>query len=113
MDNLQFIDYYQYKSKRTIRFDVDRKDNVTNFAISLAEESGEVLGIIKKHLYHGHELDIDDLENELGDVLWYVAALATVHGLKLSDIAKRNVQKLEKRYPNGFSQEDSINRSAF
>jgi NTP pyrophosphatase (non-canonical NTP hydrolase) len=110
MGEIKYLDHYQYMSKRTIDLTKSRKDNVTNFAISLAEESGEVLGIIKKHLYHGHGLDLDELENELGDVLWYVAALATLYGLRLEVIANKNHSKILKRYPDGFSEADSVNR---
>jgi len=46
----------------------------------------------------------------LGDVLWYLAEAATAAGLDLGEIANQNVQKLIKRYPDGFSQENSINR---
>lgn len=47
---------------------------------------------------------------ELGDVLWYVAALATTCDLSLAEIAEFNIAKLKKRYPNGFEFEKSIHR---
>jgi NTP pyrophosphatase (non-canonical NTP hydrolase) len=80
------------------------------WSLGLGGESGEVQEHIKKHLGHGHELDVDAVATELGDVLWYVAALASALGLSLEDIANANLCKLIDRYGGGFSVEKSINR---
>ena len=48
---------------------------------------------------------------EQGDCLWYIGAFATVLGLSLDDIAQRNIDKLRKRYPEGFDTERSRNRT--
>lgn len=59
-----------------------------------------------------HEAPTDvDLKDELGDGLWYMAVLAALHGWPLSEIGEGNIEKLYKRYPDGFSQEHSINRT--
>lgn len=79
-------------------------------ALGLAGEAGEFANLIKKMTAHGHAFDPDALSDELGDVLWYLAEAATAAGLNLSDIAQENVNKLLKRYPEGFSQDNSINR---
>ena len=63
---------------------------------------------IKKHLYHGH--DMKNLKEELGDVMWYVAALSSMFGIDMEEVAEANIEKLRKRYPDGFSKERSINR---
>ena len=76
----------------------------------LTGESGEVADLIKKHFGHGHVLDQDKLKKELGDVLWYLSQLAEQFGLELSDVAETNIDKLKKRYPDGFSEEASRNR---
>jgi len=47
---------------------------------------------------------------ELGDILWYVAVYAHDIGVDLEEVAERNIEKVAKRYPNGFSAEASINR---
>ena len=79
-------------------------------ALGIAGESGEVADLVKKVIGHKHPLDRHKLAMELGDVLWYVAALANDIGYDLSQIAEMNVGKLQKRYPHGFSSADSINR---
>lgn len=79
-------------------------------ALGLTGESGEVAEHIKKYVGHGHALDREALSKELGDVLWYLAAMADALGLELGEIAKANIAKLRARYPAGFSSERSINR---
>ena len=86
-------------------------DNLlVNGALGLGGESGEVLDSIKKHKFQGHELDKEHIKEELGDVMWYIAAIATSLDIKLTDIMQGNIDKLKKRYPNGFESERSKNR---
>jgi NTP pyrophosphatase (non-canonical NTP hydrolase) len=66
----------------------------------LAEEAGEALSLVRKHLYQGRTLDRDLLEKELGDVLWCLAMTARASGLSLESVASSNVRKLEERHPD-------------
>jgi NTP pyrophosphatase (non-canonical NTP hydrolase) len=88
-----------------------REEALAMCGLGISGEAGEVSDIIKKHLFHGHPFDIEGLKKELGDVLWYVAAIADRVGISLEDVAEANLEKLRKRYPNGFSVEASRNRS--
>lgn len=69
----------------------------------IAGEAGEVCDLIKKVHGHGTPFDGEKLKKELGDVLWYVAALADAHGFTLADVAEANAAKLRARHPNGFT----------
>lgn len=80
-------------------------------ALGLAGEAGEAIDLIKKVEGHGHDLDAAKLTAELGDVLWYLAALSSAYGLSLNDIACANVDKLWKRYPQGFTPQASRERA--
>jgi NTP pyrophosphatase (non-canonical NTP hydrolase) len=80
-----------------------RAHDSTVFSMGLAGEAGEVVDLLKKVHGHGKHLDKDALKKELGDVLWYAANLASLHGLALSEVAQTNVEKLRARYPNGFN----------
>lgn len=100
---------YQELALRTAN-NLEENDLVLNGALGLAGESGEVADIVKKYLFQGHELDTEKIIDELGDVLWYVAIMAKGLGVKLVEIPLHNVDKLRKRYPNGFEAERSINR---
>ncbi|WP_232329777.1 MULTISPECIES: nucleoside triphosphate pyrophosphohydrolase family protein [unclassified Sporosarcina] len=84
--------------------------NLSNYAMGLSGEAGEVVDLLKKHVYHEHPLDREELAGELGDTLHYLSGLASMNGLTLEEIAIKNIEKLKKRYPNGFSKEDSLNR---
>jgi NTP pyrophosphatase (non-canonical NTP hydrolase) len=101
------LNQYQQDAMRTAG---DRKDDLACHALGVAGEAGEVADLFKKVLFHGHALDKEKAAKELGDVLWYVAILAQRIGYSLSDVAEMNVEKLRKRYPNGFSSERSQNR---
>lgn len=79
-------------------------------AIGLAGEAGEVADHIKKGVFHNHGVEKEKLIKELGDVLWYVAAIATKIEVSLSDVMARNIEKLRLRYPDGYSAEASAER---
>ncbi len=82
-------------------------------ALGLCGESGEIADHVKKVMFHGHPLDEatrDKIAKEIGDILWYCAMGAKGIGLGLGEIASMNVEKLKKRYPEGFSAEQSLNR---
>ena len=104
------LDDYQQLAARTLGRDRTHEQQLANAALGLAGEAGEVADVIKKHLFHATPLDQDALAKELGDCLWYIGAFATVLGLSLDEIAQRNVDKLRKRYPEGFDTERSRNR---
>jgi len=78
--------------------------------IKLAEEAGEACGIIAKHIGQGHDLDIDDLEEELGDALYFLVYTALKAGSSLKDVIRVNMAKRWKRYPDGFESARSIDR---
>ncbi len=84
---------------------------LSNTALGLCGESGEIADLIKKHLYQGHDLDTEHIAKELGDVAWYLAFGATVIGYDLEDILQMNIDKLRARYPDGFDTERSQKRS--
>lgn len=100
------LNEYQLRASRTL----GGKTDLVMGALGLVGEAGEVADLIKKVAYHGHELDERALIKELGDVLWYIAAIASMRGIPLSAVAEANLAKLAKRYPDGFSEEASRKR---
>lgn len=106
---------YQELAARTLvdRPDIEIPDQEMMLvweALGLAGEAGEVANHVKKGVFHQHGIDLEKLKNEIGDTLWYAAALCTTLGLDLSEIMQANIKKLEVRYPNGFTAEDSKRR---
>ena len=88
----------------------DRRELLTLTALGIAGEAGEVVDIIKKVLYHAHELDSSALCKEVGDLLWYMTLLCETAGLTLDDVMQANVEKLRQRYPDGFDAQRSQQR---
>ena len=103
---------YQRLAMVTLNPDLSKKDVLINGVMGLCGESGEVIDIVKKWLAQGHELDREKLTKELGDVAWYLAETATALDLNLEDIFQANIDKLKKRYPEGFDAQRSIHRDA-
>lgn len=81
-----------------------------NWAIGLAGEAGEFADLIKKKVFHGHDVSQEEIESELGDITWYTSANCDVHDLTLEDVMKNNLEKLDNRYSDGFDKEESQNR---
>ena len=101
---------YQKLAMVTLNKDLTKKDMLSNGVMGLCGESGEVIDVVKKHLYQGHELDVNKIKDELGDVMWYVAEICESLDLSLDDVLEGNILKLKKRFKNGFSVIESINR---
>jgi len=84
-----------------------------NGVMGLCGESGECVDMVKKFLFQGHELKREDLAKELGDVAWYLAITAHAIGYPLDTVLEMNVEKLMKRYPEGFDPEKSVHREEY
>lgn len=105
------FDAYQKESAKFRNDDLLTRDAVLNAAMGLAGEAGETCDILKKVIFHDHDLDEEKVKLELGDVLFYATWLADLHGFSMLEIAEANVEKLTKRYGDKFSAEKSRNRA--
>jgi len=107
------FDDYQKESRKTAVYPNIGK-NFVYPALGLAGETGEVVDKIKKIIRDNNgELSdekIEELKKEIGDVLWYIAQLATELKIPLSEVAKANLQKLEKRLQDGKIHGNGDNR---
>lgn len=107
------LNQYQTEAMRTASCMTAASDEnlMLNGAMGLNGEAGEVIDILKKHMFQGHDLDKYHVAKECGDCLWYLAILAKGAGYTLDEIAEMNKEKLRKRYPDGFEAGRSLHRS--
>lgn len=104
------INEYQELAMTTLNPELSKKEVLINSVMGLCGESGEAIDIVKKWMAQGHELDKEHLARELGDIAWYLAEAATVLEIPLEDILQDNIDKLKKRYPDGFETKKSLVR---
>lgn len=98
------MDFKEFTEKalRTINKDLSDKELISMLCMGLAGETGEVVDYMKKVCYHGKAFDKENLILELGDLMWYFANLTHLLDISFDEILEKNVEKLLKRYPNGF-----------
>lgn len=109
MENNMTLNEYQDLAARTINKDMSCYEILMHSLHEISVECGEIHGHFQK-LYQGHKLDEDALMLEVGDLLWGIAELCTVNSWNLADVAQANVEKLKKRYPDGFSADRNVHR---
>ena len=105
------VNEYQSLAMATLNPELNKRDVLINSVMGLCGESGEAIDIVKKWMAQGHELDKVHLAKELGDIAWYLAEAATALDAQLDDIFAANLEKLRRRYPEGFDTEKSIHRT--
>lgn len=101
---------YQKKAMRTANYDLSDNDQLVNAVMGLTGEAGELANEVKKFMFQGHDFDKQKLIAELGDVIWYAALACESMSIDLEDVAAYNIEKLEKRYPEKFAPNHSIER---
>ena len=104
------VNEYQKAAMETLNPALNQKEVLINSVMGLCGESGEAIDIVKKWMMQGHELDKEHLVKELGDVAWYLAEAATALDVPLEVIFQGSLDKLRRRFPNGFDTEASVNR---
>lgn len=106
------VNEYQKLAMTTLNPAFSKKDVLINGVMGLCGESGEAIDIVKKHLAQGHPLDREKLIKELGDIAWYLAETATALDVTLEEVLEGNIEKLRRRYPDGFDAAHSLHRDA-
>jgi NTP pyrophosphatase (non-canonical NTP hydrolase) len=91
---------YQHSAGETSQLRLGGPQGVIAPMLGLASETGSILGVYKKYLRDGIDpaANRDFLRQELGDLLWYAAAVATASGLDLEEIAEANLRRARDRY---------------
>ncbi|KKK47928.1 hypothetical protein LCGC14_3150260 [marine sediment metagenome] len=77
--------------------------SVVHASMGLSEESGEILGHVKKSLWYGKDLDKAEMAEEMGDCLHYFQMLCNSMDITIEELIETNMQKLNIRYPFGYT----------
>jgi NTP pyrophosphatase (non-canonical NTP hydrolase) len=78
--------------------------------LGMTTESGEFVDTLKKFIFYGKPLDLTNLKEELGDLMWYIGLACDTLGISLNEVLTSNIEKLKKRYPEKFTEEKALNR---
>lgn len=104
------IKTYLSESERTL-VQKGKDMNLLHGAIGIATEAGELLDAFKKKLFYGKELDVVNVKEEVGDLMWYVAIFLRELEIDFEDVLQVNIDKLRARYPEKFSESHALNRN--
>jgi len=105
------VNEYQKLAMTTLNPELSKRDVLLNSVMGLCGESGEAIDLVKKHMMQGHDFDKQKFAKELGDIAWYLAEAATAIDMDLEGVLQMNIDKLKKRFPEGFDPTKSIHRT--
>ena len=100
---------YQKLAARTIDKNLSLVGQEHHALFGMCGELGELHSLHQK-VYQGHPFDEEHAKKEVGDLLWFIAEYCSARCWSLDNIMKMNIEKLQKRYPNGFDFERSLHR---
>lgn len=104
-------DEYVQQAMRSLKHGQSFQYQLNHSLHGLASEVGEIADTIKKHIIYEQPFDRANMEEELGDLLWYIALMCNINGFSLEEIMQKNIAKLMKRYPNKFTPEAAAARA--
>lgn len=103
---------YQMLSERTINHSLSNEERELHALHGMVAEIGEIHSLYQKEHqgHHDSNFTVTRTFSELGDLLWFISEWCSVYGVSLDDVMEHNIEKLKRRYPNGFETERSIHR---
>jgi NTP pyrophosphatase (non-canonical NTP hydrolase) len=107
---LKLENYVKWTGKVCAKLDT-RKDDITHMLFGMQTEVGELTDIFKKSLAYNKDIDWVNVEEELGDIMFYIASFCRINKIDLEDVILTNVNKLEERYKEKFTTEQALNRN--
>jgi NTP pyrophosphatase (non-canonical NTP hydrolase) len=104
------LDRYQELARRTAK-PLEQRDDLIHAALGVTSDAGELATQIKAHVIYGKPLDKVNVVEECGDVLWFVCRMLDAVGVSLNDCAAHNIGKLQKRYPDRYTDQAALERA--
>lgn len=106
------VNEYQKQAMTYLNPELGQQEILINGVMGLCGEAGEAIDLVKKHLAQAHPLNREALLEELGDVAWYLAETAWALDASLEEVLQQNLDKLNRRYPEGFDAARSLHRES-
>ena len=104
------LEKYGIEAKRTMsECETPLLDDL-HMILGIQTESAEIADVYKKNIAYGKDLDLVNVKEEIGDLMWYIVNLCTLKGWDLEDIIHTNINKLKARFPEKFTNENALNR---
>lgn len=100
---------YQDLARRTQNPGLNLTERKEHALMGMVSEVGEICAHWQK-VHQGHAMDVDAVIGEVGDLMWFIAELCDVLRVDLETVAARNIDKLRRRYPQGFDEGRSLHR---
>ncbi len=97
---------YQLLCRATAKKFEDSEKEILTWGLGIAGEAGDVASCIKKTFAHDNDQRAGIREN-IGDTLWYTAMICNFFDWDMQEILEENIEKLKKRFPNGFTTKDA------
>lgn len=104
------IQEYQKQVLRTFPNLGNTEKDILHMLLGLSTEIGELHDIYKKSLAYGKNIDLPHVNEEVGDIMWYIANLCNILEFDLSNVLQINIDKLKVRYPKKFEESKALNR---
>jgi len=92
------------------RLESDFKIRLLHAVLGLETETGELQEAFKKHIFYGKDLDLVNVKEEVGDMMWYLALLCDTLKISFEEVCDKNIEKLKIRYPDKFEQKKALKR---
>lgn len=107
---MQILDYINQSERTSAKLENGQLDNF-HYLSGMVTEVGELMDVFKKNIAYKKEIDWINVQEEIGDLMWYVANFCRVNNFNLENILQNNIDKLRARYPEKFTEENAINRN--
>lgn len=107
---MKLNDYVNW-TKNTCAKLKNQREDIIHMLFGMSTEVGELTDIFKKALAYNSNIDWVNVEEEIGDIMYYVASFCYINAIDLEKVIETNVQKLESRYPEKFTEYHANNRN--